>query len=489
MIIFGLMFFVKNSTSDIVLEKKINKIYGDFLTSTNIKEVVNGCLVKTTQEGVLLIGLQGGRIYDYQIEDGYHIASFEDVIPFNFTGRNPNGTIYNVSYGIKARTIDLPHKDEDYPYPGSLVEWPYLSFEKSKLYENNPYAHLFALYPLSVGGQRPLLPALCNTFGINRANITYAGQTCETYSPVNDSVQEYLNKYISQKLESCINFTFKVVSNYNISSGNLSADVLVGDNDIIVFLNYPLTLSAKNKPPITKNEEFNIRPKIRLKLIHEAASHLIGRYPGNNVKADADNIFFNITGDDPSDCFNGASPCLVNGISASKLTDYCIDYFDCNLLDKHYNYSDILVIEDDKSIIDGKPFRFQFAIENRRPALDFIDESVGADTYYNNYLKSVSGGKNASQLYNKPNQPISTSYNVIFTTPGSAYLYPLGLDPDEDELTYTYDYVGTVGGFTQVSNNALIQSGGAGTGDSILRVNVSDNEGLYDYQDVVIRII
>ena len=68
MIIFGLMYFVKSSTSDIALEKKINKVYGDFLTSTNIKEIVNGCLVKTTQEGVLLMGLQGGRIYDYQIE-------------------------------------------------------------------------------------------------------------------------------------------------------------------------------------------------------------------------------------------------------------------------------------------------------------------------------------------------------------------------------------------------------------------------------------
>ena len=227
MIIFGLMYFVKSSTSDIALEKKINKVYGDFLTSTNIKEIVNGCLVKTTQEGVLLMGLQGGRIYDYQIEGGYHINNENEVVPFNFTGRNPNGTIYNVSYGIKARTTDLPHPDApDYPYPRSLVEKPYLIFEPTKLYENNPYAHLFAYYKPGKGGPVPLLPDLCNKIGVNNPNLIGAQMTCETYSYNNDSIQDYLREYLNQKLISCINFTFKVVSNYNISSGNLSTMVL-----------------------------------------------------------------------------------------------------------------------------------------------------------------------------------------------------------------------------------------------------------------------
>jgi hypothetical protein len=96
------------------------------------------------------------------------------------------------------------------------------------------------------------------------------------------------------------------------------------------------------------------------------------------TKAEANNIFFNIEQDDPNDCYDGGSECIVDGINVFKLKNYCLNH-NCNFNNSHYNYSDILVIEDNKSIIDGRPYRFQFAIENRKPVLDFIDESVSYD--------------------------------------------------------------------------------------------------------------
>ena len=181
--------------------------------------------------------------------------------------------------------------------------------------------------------------------------------------------------------------------------------------------------------------------------------------------------------------------------------------------------SDIFIIEDSKSILDGMIYRFQFAVENRRPALDFIDESVDSDKYYYLYLNATYG-KNLTEVYsNTSGHPISDEYNIIVEPP-LLEIFPLGIDPDEDNLTYSYEVINSfyfswtksdfegsshyragvfgkknVSGFEsdhKVAKDVLIGPFSLGSGtpyvDNVIRINVSDNEGLYDYQDVIIRV-
>jgi hypothetical protein len=440
LIVFSLVFFIYRQTSVSSMEKRANKIYRDFLSSTDIKYITENCLDKTTKQALLLVGLQGGKLYNYQINKGYQIKNFYDVIPFNY-----NGIIYNVSYGIKA-PINLPFSlPPNYPYLGALVENPVLAFDSTYKYSQSRYAHLFSFQNTSKSVEkRPLLPPLCNRLGANYYGIRGAKRSCETYSSTNQSVQEYITRYIDQNIKNCINFTSQTTPTHIISAGTPFSTVLIGENDLSISLKYPLEISLKGESSTTKYLDSNVRLKIRLKILHEIASHLIGKYPRNYPAADADNIFFDITKDDPNDCYKGKGPCILDGISVSKLRDYCLVY-NCNFYNNHYKYSDILIIEDSKSIINGKPYRFQFAIENRRPALDLINN------------------------INSPSTEVDIS--------------TLGIDPDEDTLTYNFE-VGAISKTTSQGNTTITLP----IGTQNLRVTVSDNEGLQDYQDVQVRV-
>lgn len=443
LIIFGLVFFVSRQTSDVVLEKKINKIYGDFLSSTNLKDYISSCLDSTMDDSMRLVALQGGRAYDYQAEGGYSITSENETIPFNHSG-----FIYNISYGIKkpipgskSYYLGIPQ----YPYPGALVQNPRTEIRPPPLFQS-----VFALREIGKEITNPhSLVSLCNHYGPNYYDIPNASYTCETTTLANISVQQYLKELIINRTRACVNFPqFTENTKYNISEGKIDGFVLLGNDDLFVNINYPIIISVGGEPPITKFLEFKSRPKTRLKKVHELAAHLIGYSgKGNKPKADADNIFFNITRDDPHDCFaddeSPRQPCVLNGMKVSRIRDYCLNNSICGYLPEHYKYSDIINITDSNSMVAGKPLMFLFVVENRVPALNFISDRT-----------------------------INVGDNIEF----------FALDPDEDDLNYSVNN----GAFEKIGKNRFRANN---IGNYNVRVSVSDNEGLYDYQDVDILVI
>ena len=449
MIIFGLMFFIKNSTSDIVLEKKINKIYGDFLSTTGVKEYISVCLDRVTKDAILLSSLQGGKIYDYQVSGGYSIVSAEEVLPFNY-----GGLIFNVSYGIEkpvpdgGEYLDSPN----YPYSRRLLEDPYHEHVSAGYYEM-----VFAKKGLNPYNWFSSLTSLCNYYGPNHWEITGAGYTCETSSLINDSIQEYLTVFILNRTRECINFEqFTSGTRHNITEGNISASVLIGDNNIFVTMDYPVVITLKEKPPSVRFLDYNSELNVRLKMIHELAVHLIGSYDGGNKpNADSNNIFFNMTRDDSQDCggISHNQPCMLHGMSVSRVRDPCLSNSLCDDLDWHHNHSDIINITDTSSRIDGVPLTFLFAVENRAPALNNTKDSGGL--YVGDGRIEVTAGD-----------------NVEF----------FALDPDEDDLSYSIN-----------DANFIDIGGGVFTSGAVsdylnLIINITDNEGLYDYQQVDIIV-
>lgn len=436
MVIFGLVYFVSKQTSDVVLEKKINKVYGDFLSSTSIKEYISNCLDISIKEAIRTSALQGGKIYSYQVERGYEIYSINETIPFNHSG-----IIYNISYGIKAPIpgFDGNLQVPEYPYPGPLVI-------------NSPVRSPFAFYNNSLYYPYTLT-SLCNGYGPNYYNITNATYSCEVWDRLNASTQDHIEEYIEQRLDRCINFTQFTKIKYNISKGDINAFVLIGEYDVFVVIKYPIIINIKNKPPTTRFLDFSRRVDIRLKKIHELALHLIGLRSIIKTKepeTESDNIFFNITKDDPRDCrghlksYSFNKSCILSGMTVNKIKDYCLDNPICSYLPDHYKYSDIINITDKNSTIDGKPLTFLFAVENRVPALNFTPD---------------------------------------ITIGGGSEIEFFALDPDEDNLTYFIND----DSFIRIEGNKFKAPSAINSYNVI--INVSDNEGLYDYQDVIINVI
>ncbi|MEA2036994.1 MAG: hypothetical protein U9O94_05770 [Nanoarchaeota archaeon] len=488
------------------------------------------------------------------LDDSYTLKT-GDTIPFKYEGNT-----YNIGYGIKAPKLDVGdtsgvfHPSAPYypyaPNPNGPNSNSSLSFIPNPLDEFDTDHSFFALYKDASSYQ---LPNLCNELGENYHNTDGAEQSCETYSEHN-TVQDYLRGYISENIELCVNLKSISEQGYNITPGNITAQALIGDEDVFVSLKYPITVTMRGKPPVTNYLNFNERIQVRLKKLHELAIHLIGYKQGgsNKPSADADNIFFDITEDEPKDCkYTRKKPrgglivlsnttCKKEGMEIIKKKDYCLNN-DCgfdanNNNEKHSMYSDIIILKDTKYMIEGKPYLFVFAIENRMPAVDYIGGAVNYTRFYYNYTCEGYG----SSIWEGSNPPecmvIEPSKDVtpegLYGDPPAGYdilndgilpieIFPYGLDPDEDELVYYYTgwEAGTAGaypsedhdnnnwqksafyteiiistsrgtptdkyGFNRKEKNA-IYSGDQGA--HTLRITVKDNEGLYDYQDIKILI-
>ncbi len=482
-IVFGFIFYVKSSLSKKQV-KDVDKIYSDFLTTSGINSYVRTCLETETKKAVYLLALQGGRIYDYQAAGGYHIPDENATLPFNYSQYlGGDNEIYNVSYGIRAPVLggtEVPNVP-DYPYLGNLTERGSNSHPFGNG-DDSPFEG-------KVAGSN-LVPLCSGKKGApNWYNISGFEFSCETYDLTEkDTIQKYLSLFISERMKNCVNVSsLSQTYGYNASIGNITSMVLFGNDDTISELIYPITISMGGQPPKTFFEKYRVNIGIRFKKIHELASHLIGcdSLSGakcintNNTKADADNIFFNISNDDPLDCRSDnpnetvlERPCKYPGMEVKKVPHQCKATGLCSY--DWQNYSDILMIRDNNQefYLDDKPFVFLFAIENRIPALE--------------YLSNLEGilGENVTIDHNLNRSDSSTRPSYCNFTVNCEI--PWGLDPDEDEVKHTY------GGWLPNGNSSfwgtfLIP---ADYTPALNKVNISikDDEFKEDYQIIDVLI-
>jgi len=185
-------------------------------------------------------------------------------------------------------------------------------------------------YPWETFPYKNHQPTFKGYFGINRLVAL-----TKEYGEM--SVQAQLEKNIKENLavkSSCLNLSSFEEKGYDIKKGSLSVNSTITENSIVFDLNLPLEIrKGSQKRKISK---FSVESKIRLKKIYEFARYLIIN--------DITDITFNIT----DQTYQGL---IVLKDSQIKKPD------------------DLIIIMDSDSIIDGKPYVFQFLRENRKPAL------------------------------------------------------------------------------------------------------------------------
>ena len=350
-----------------------------------ITNYVTTNLDDAAKKGLLLIGMQGGYIYEWQggpIPDP--IDEGKDFI-YDYND-------YEVSYGIYKQT-----QESSYFYFPDPWLYPWKNFP-CIFYEDCVGARI--MLDLGSFGTKNLPP-------LNGSNSS------------NPSIELQLINYTTSYLQEHINLALFNEQGFDITHGKMNVSVVIGEDDVIIFLEWPLVITKRSTGMKANITYFYTNPQIRLKKVYMFVEDII--------KNDIVNITFDI--DNPN---NDEDDIWIEKIEdAYKQDDLVVD---------------LIVIRDNKSMLYAEPYIFQFARENRNPALHLI------------YLPTLFKGN--VQDYIKRED-----------------ITPKAYDADEDEFTFTYDPelpypVASLGQDSRF----------------YLRVIVSD-EVLEDWQDLVILVI
>ena len=350
-----------------------------------ITNYVTTNLDDATKKGLLLIGMQGGYIYESQggpipdpIEEGNDFIYYKDHKVF-YNIHKQNNNLFNYYF----------YKPKYYPW----YYYPYSHFPKSG--EKGSFAGFFGISNLPpLNGSSP-------------------------------SIQFQLMEFITNYLKENINLTIFDKQGFEIDAdiNNINVSVIIGENDVIAFLEYSLGIKKKLTNTITNVSYFYTNPQIRLKKVYNFTDFIINK--------DTTDILFNI-----------------NNSENNK------DDINIEKIENAYNYDDIIIIRDNKSMLYAEPYTFQFARENRYPALRYIP--ITKLTFF---------GTQA----------------IMEEEITESRINPKADDPDEDEIDFTYEpnlpYHVTQSDFDRGYINLIVYA------------REKDNEDYSDWQELKIEVI
>ncbi len=389
LVIVGLLIYLTTYVTKKGIEKEITKSENIPLAVQPIKTYIETCLDKTAKDAIILIGKQGGYIYEN----------------FGGLGLPPllNGAFVDYDNNIYSYII-YPPMTEDFPFSSKPPNYPWINFpiDPYPPYREEVFAGDFGLLTL------PPLEGL--------------GQM---------SIQYQLMTYIKNKIKDCMEFNVFEEQGFAVEEkGKLTVDVAIATTDIAVHLNYPLEIKSLTTEETTEISDFYINPKVRLRGIYGFVKELVSN--------DKNKINFDI-----SDRENYRDD-MTTQIRRGDGTD-------------NKNYNDIITIIDNKLLLKDKPYEFNFARRNRRPALYFIKPINPATNMFheNDWIYESNITKN-----------------------------PQAIDPDEDEnLVFKFDPEGTADSLpTQITSFYELLCNQ--NGKIIIKTSVEDDEGLEDYQNI-----
>ncbi|MGM5481851.1 MAG: hypothetical protein ACQESF_00165 [Nanobdellota archaeon] len=381
LLIFGFLYSFISSLKKEGLESQQEEKARALKIKNEFKNYVGSCFDNAAKEGLLLVGRQGGVIYDYQADNAARYRGppkrpyGEYILPFL---DKQEDVIYNVSYGITKPSFDETHPSPPlYPYgPTKLVEDP-TKYSSS-------YVNVLGNYP----PPGPFVP-LCDYNGRNAPGKASIAHSCETYDSrnafIHNSLQEYLEFYVENKTTACVKQNAFRALNSTVNVTNVNASVMFSNEKVYFDLDFPAKIHTEGEIINSDFKRFSIVVENRLKLVHELASRLI--------KEDVNNIFFDIVKDAYTlnscrEWGRDGKVCLKEGMTIEKIRNHCKKTEELNC-PSGADYDDLLVIRDQDSFLYGEPFEFYFAIENRPPALDLILQQKGKVGFMYDFVSFV----------------------------------------------------------------------------------------------------
>ncbi len=329
----------------------------DELETGRLKNHVTNCMATVAAEGLEKLGANGGVIYDFE---GGNIALQNMVLGTDYLNYTYLDQTYFVAYGLRKNNncSIIDHTILGYPFPGASID------ELSIIYKDNcrtitaqsGYDGFFGqivMNKLCILARQFEQP-YCEGF----ANGEIMGLT----------IQAQLENHIKEKLPLCIDFDEfiqRLDANVTVDLAPI-VETNIHDADILLVAKYPITISFENKEPITQIISYQTTLNVRLARVYN--------FLHNALLQEAKKIDVNIASD-----YITADVYMKQGIELTRIRAPCTD---CQA---PYKYDDIIEVIDRNSSVDGKPFIFRVAIENRRPVLEpILDQEI---TSVNNILE------------------------------------------------------------------------------------------------------
>ena len=166
-----------------------------------------------------------------------------------------------------------------------------------------------------------------------------------TYLKGSNSMQTQIESFVDNNIESCADFSVFEKQGYSIVMNPAKTSVVISNNDVSVKSKIPITVTNSATNELTQLEDFSAILNVRLKNTHLFTKELIN----NDIK----NIKFDIGG-----------------------SGYGRDFLSANLVENVLHNDDLVVVTDEKSLINGNPFEYVFARRNRAPALHYIRPNI-----------------------------------------------------------------------------------------------------------------
>lgn len=386
MFIFGILFMLRppvRSSTDVHIAE----------FQRNVQTYVTSCLQLAGSDAVVKIGQQGGDLYDIVCEDTtcadldklHWIERTAAIMPIgtavgiDFLPYLCDGAVCLVSYGImKNHAPPMTFGPLDGSYPASDFDFSVPT--NLRYFGDNS------------------LRKLCDWDGPNAQDETRKitrpcdPEMYDSFYPVylkNFSMQEQLDFFITSKLKSCVMLDSYVQKGYDFTVGEPNVTVIFGTGEVSLQAEYPIYAgimkNSSNGSATIQSLRFSTQIPVRLKRVVEYAYEL--------VEADISDIDFALPVDaagapTPQNNFSipglGYDPAFrfkkIKRACASCTTPmWMVDGNTalCPLEGCNPSFDSIIEITDTASMVNGRPFVFQFAVQNRRPVLDMVRDGDG----------------------------------------------------------------------------------------------------------------
>jgi hypothetical protein len=386
LIAFGFIFFVRNVFYEARIQEESQSKLQQIFQSDAFETHTSSCLNEVSKDAVLLIGKQGGNIYESQ---GGMVPE-PKTLPIQDA---------NVSYGLTWEPQNPDFLKEGFFV--SVPEYPRLDdIEREAYYGNNNLPYL-----CQEGGPNQILEG-----GIRRKTCTFVENKVDSTFKEgygDHSIQEQLSYYISNKLKECIDLSdIESLKGILLEEGDYNVTTIFGADNIIIHTTIPVVVNEDGRA-VTKEAKFSTDLNVRLKKVYELAYTMV----------EFDRRFLKIEKNDSEDSSFFDMLQNLNKLKSGFIIDIRCPY--CGYEDElGYNYDDLIKITDTNSKIEREDFVFMFVIENRWPALAKVPSEGSYPTY---------------------SEPELAKYDVVIGTDRKIYLDTKAKDPDEDLLNYTYE--------------------------------------------------
>lgn len=424
----SLLLFVRQSAIQKQLDYQASQAVSGFVETTALNQYVKGCLDLVASDGLLLLGEQGGVIFESQggmtPSEGNFIEG-KDYIPNTFfrQERGENGTLQydkvdrNVSYAVTART-DCPQFTG--PFLANIFDNDYFSYYPVKETYFKDYIKQFRKHYTNggcygyyekpsvamsgfIGGNH--FPKLCSYNGSNAFDPFSRIQPCQPqeydskFEP--RSIQRQLETYIKNNLGKCVNLT-----NYERYSGtpiHINEDnvkistIFEQPRGLIVKAEYPLTVEV-NEHNIAQTTSFEIELDTNIRKLYRYISKLIVDYvrdPTFRLDTMWNDTTKNRYYENNFQMFYYAPSCINCQFSATQ-------------------QDHLLTVIDHSSMLKGRPWAITVGIKQRDPILNYLHD------------EGLSSEFNGEKI------------DYQFFANSTAELEPEGFDPDGENITYIY---------------------------------------------------